>query len=57
MTRDSRERCLETSQGSRLGESNPRPTHYECVPARSSLNQTPVHNAVREVLVLAINGC
>jgi hypothetical protein len=29
MTRDTCERCLETTHLSRLGESNPRPTHYE----------------------------
>ena len=45
------------SDGSRLGESNPRPTHYEGVLVRCSRFQSPRWLHVRRLLLAAIVGC
>ncbi len=39
MSRDTCQRCPETSQRSRLGDSNSRPTHYECVALPTELRR------------------
>jgi len=45
------------SDASRLGESNPRPTHYEGVLVRCSRFQSPRWLHVRRLLLAAIVGC
>src|SRR5215469_6226713 len=57
MTRDTCERCLETTQGAALAESNPRPTHYERVTMPCYRRRDANDVAVRIVPLLAVVGC